>query len=87
MSTATEKVRQEMERFNAALPELMKALQGKWVIFKDGQVQSHHDDETSAYLKAVETYGLEGGFVIAEVREQKPVLLSAAVAFMLGSAA
>lgn len=79
-STA-DKVLQETLRFRAALPELLKDHPGKWVVFKDGQVQSVHDKEVEAYRAGLEKFGRNGGHVIAPVVEQKPAPVTAGVMF------
>ena len=73
-----------MARFRAALPELLKDHAGKWVVFRDGQVVSVHDDEEAAYRAGREAFGLRGGHVVAPVEEQRTIPLTAAFAYGLG---
>ena len=65
--TSADKVLEEAQRFYEKLPELLVELQGKWVVFLDGEVRSVHDDENSAYEVATATFGPEIAFVIAQV--------------------
>jgi len=72
MPTAREMVFTEMVRFRAALPVLLETLAGKWVVFKDGQVVSAHDDEDAAYWAGVQAFGTHGGQVVARVEPERP---------------
>jgi hypothetical protein len=81
MSNNEGKVLAEYERFKARLPELMETSAGKWVVFRDDQVQSVHDSHDAALMSAIESFGLSGGYVIAPVAEVKPTPLTAAVMF------
>jgi hypothetical protein len=78
---SAEKVRQEMDRFYAALPDLKKTLADRWVVYRDGVVHSDHMSEIEAYLAAVKQFGLDGAFVVAQVVDVKPTPLSAAYMF------
>ena len=74
-------VARENGLFLAALPELLKTLKGRWVVYKDNAVQGDYTTELEAYAKGLETYGPEGCFVIAQVEEQKePEYLTASIA-------
>jgi hypothetical protein len=79
--SVAEKVLQETLRFRAAFPKLLKEHPGKWVVFKDGKVQSVHENEADAYRAGLEKFGREGGQVIAPVVEQKPAPVTAGVMF------
>lgn len=79
--TASDRVREEMGRFREALPRLLPELEGRWVVFRDGEVVSVHDDEEQAYRAAVEQFGPAGGQVIARVEPERTVPLSAAVLY------
>jgi hypothetical protein len=76
-----DKVLQETIRFRQALPELLKAHAGKWVVFRDGEVQSVHDSEEEAYRAGLEKFGREGGHVVAPVVEERPAPITAGVLF------
>lgn len=86
MATVSEKVLEETMLFRAALPELLKTHPGKWVVFKDGQVRSVHDDEAHAYESAVKAFGPGSGYVIAPVEETHSTPVTAAVMFGLSYA-
>lgn len=76
-------VLEETKRFQEALPELLKTIGGKWVVFKDNQVVSVHDDPDSAYADGLNTFGLDGTFVIARVELEKATPISAGTIFGL----
>lgn len=76
-----EQVLAETERFHAALPEIMKKHAGRWVVFREGVVASAHDDQDQAYSAGVAEFGIEGGFVVAQVAEVTPTPITAAVMF------
>ena len=77
------KVARENDLFLAALPELLKTLKGRWVVYCDGAVQGNYPTQDEAYKNGLEQYDLEGGFVIAQVEEQNktPTYLTASIAF------
>jgi hypothetical protein len=79
-ATAT-RVLEETKRFRDALPDLLRSCPGKWVVFRDGEVHSIHDTEDSAFRAGVEAFGLRGGQVIAQVKPQKPIPLTAGILF------
>jgi hypothetical protein len=73
---------EESDRFRAALPILIKQYRDKWVLFKDGKVQAVFDDEFSAHCAGVQNFGVDGGFVVAQVVEDTgPVPITAGVFF------
>jgi hypothetical protein len=81
---ARERVFAEMAKFHEALPELLREHQGKWIVFKDGAVQSLHDDEDSAYWAGLKAFGAQGGQVIVLVEEEgAPVPLTASLMFAI----
>ena len=86
MATVSEKVLEETKRFRAAMPKLLDTYRDKWVVFKDGVVDSAHDDEKSAYLAASQKFGPGTGYVIAHVIETRPTPVTAAVLFGLSHA-
>ena len=81
MSDGDEKILEETRRFHAALPELIGTLKGRWVAYRDGEVQGDHLTEEEAYTAALEAFGLDGGFIVARVEELKPAALSASAIF------
>jgi hypothetical protein len=66
-------VREEMDRFIEALPQLLREIPGKWVVFRDAKVQSVHADEESAFSAGHRKFGTKGGQVIAQVAEIRPI--------------
>lgn len=84
MTTRTEAARrvlEETKRFEAKLPELLPQLAGRWVVFRDGVVASDHPNENEAYRAAVQAFGPQGGFVVAEVKPVTATPVTAAVMF------
>ena len=76
-------VAEEYRRFEAALPGLLETLRGRWVVFRNDAVQGDFDTEDAAYGAGVQKFGIDGCFVIAEVKElpTEPELLTASIAF------
>lgn len=71
-----EPVRQEMKRFREALPRLLKGpYAGKWVVFKDGDVRTAHETAAEAHKAGARALGIFGGQVIAQVVEEKPLII------------
>ncbi|MBI5487906.1 MAG: hypothetical protein HY905_11285 [Deltaproteobacteria bacterium] len=75
--TPGEKVKQEMQAFRVALPDLLRDHPGQWVVFIDGKVVDFYVDEESAYGAAIRAFGPHAGFVIAQVAGEKPQPVSA----------
>ncbi len=84
MSTIDEKVARQDQLFRRELPKLLRSDPGRWVIFLDGVV-GVFDSEAEAYKTALQRFGLDGGFVVAQVEEHEPILMSAAFAFSPGT--
>jgi hypothetical protein len=83
MDEIATRVLEESRRFRAKLPELMKTYEGRWVVFRDGDVKDDFEDEEEAYVAAVNAFGVHGGFVIAHVAADtcEPVPVSAGLFF------
>ena len=64
------KVYEESKRFKEALPSLLKTLEGKWVVFRNGEVVCVQDDEEAAYIAGIELFGVYGCHVVAQVKAQ-----------------
>jgi hypothetical protein len=67
-----DKVRAQWEKFIAELPALLKTMPGKWVCYVDA-VRCISDTETRAQRYGLIHYGLDGGFVIAQVVPHEPI--------------
>ena len=83
--TSEDKVRNEMEAFRRALPDLLERHLGKWVVFVDGKVSSLHDTEQDAYGCGMTELGPEAGFVVARVSPEREQPVSYAVYFGIGT--
>ena len=71
---AYEKVRIESERFRAAIPALLTTpLNGRWVVFLDGEVMADFATRDEAHDEGVRRFGYHGGFVIAQVKPQRVI--------------
>lgn len=77
------KVLEETKRFQANLPELMKELEGRWVLYKDGRVTAVFQTEDEAFKAGLETFGLDGGHIVICVEPMDPIPLSAGIMFGL----
>ena len=83
MSQVERRIREESRKFRQRLPELIKRYEGRWVVFRDGDVVEAFDDEGAAYDAGVRRFGVDGGFVIAPVTADvcDPAPVSAALIF------
>jgi hypothetical protein len=63
------------------MPVLLKRIRGKWIVFRDGKVQSQHRTEDAALRAALKAYGVHGGFVIARVEPIEPRPITAGASF------
>ncbi len=75
------RVAQEMRRFEEKLPELKENYSGRWVVFKDGKVHSDHATENDIYAAGIALFGLDGGHVVAILKDIGPVPVSASVLY------
>ena len=83
MADVRETVKEQTRLFMGSLPSLLVAHRGKWVVFREGAVQSEHNTQNDAFKAAVAKFGLNGGFVVAEVRESIATPVTAGVIFGL----
>jgi len=74
-------VLEETRRFRAALPKLMAAHAGQWVVFKNGAVASAHSDRDTAYRSGLTQFGPTGGHVVDRVEPKHAVPVTAGVVF------
>ncbi len=81
MTSAADKVHEEMARFRAVLPKLMESHEGRWVVFHSGDVVADFGSEPEAYEAAIEMLGPEAGFVVARVAPVEPQPISAQILF------
>ncbi len=76
-------VKDQFDKFTGELPRLLQGrFAGRWVVYLNG-VQKDFDDSDTAYRWAVESYGLDAGYVVARVEETEPQWLTAALAYGL----
>ena len=84
MEDLRKQILDETIRFRERLPELLPEYSGRWVVFRDGEVQSVHDSEDDAYRAGLQRFGREGGYIVVRVAEEKPTPVSAGSVFGLG---
>ena len=82
MNEQHRKVLEETKRFWAVLPELLEKMPGRWVLFKDGLVVADFATKKEARRAGLVTFGLDGGQVIAQVRPNIPVVISAGASYV-----
>ena len=58
---------QEEEALFAQKEALLRQYEGKYVLFRDGQVQSLHDTQEEAFTAGVRKYGRDGVFLARKV--------------------
>jgi len=74
------RVRAESRELDRQMPGLLRRMPGKWIVFRDGKVQSQHRSSDDALRAAVGLYGVHGAFVIARVEPIVPRPITAAFA-------
>lgn len=72
MSDHDDKIREQSKKFRAELPALLKTIPGKWVCYMD-VVRSISETENGALRYGLKYYGMDGGFVIAQVVPHEPI--------------
>ena len=70
----------QFTRFEIDLPALMREHQNEWVVYLDG-ARHYAETESDAIRWAFKNLPADAGFVVAQVRQQVPVLMTAAIAF------
>lgn len=73
-----EEVSEEGRLFRAMLPGLLQGpLKGRYVVFREGAIQSDHPTMQEAYRAACERFGYYGGMMIDRVEIPKPIYIPA----------
>jgi len=62
----------EQLAFDSKLDELMVEHAGQFVIFKDGKAAGFYPTFADAHKAALEQFGLEGNFLVSEVKKRGP---------------
>ena len=62
----------EQAAFDSMLDELMVEHAGQFVIFKNGKPVAFYPTFADAHKAALEKFGLEGSFLISEVKKRGP---------------
>jgi hypothetical protein len=84
MSDIEQTVLDEVKRFRAALPQLLTRYRDRWVVWKDGRVQSDHATLDEAYRAGLRKYGPKSGMVVKQVCDDPgPVPVTAGILFGL----
>ncbi|GEM_PF-2851229 len=64
----------EVARYRALLPELLSGdSAGRWVVFKDGAVQSVHEGGYEAWRNGTRRFGMGAPFVVSRVEAREPI--------------
>jgi len=71
-------LKREQEAFEAQLDELLKQHEGEFVLFKDGRPVEFFSDHGAAYSRALDLFGIDATFLIAEVAKSEPRAISVA---------
>lgn len=66
----------EKNHFLEQLPELLKTIPGKWVLFKDGKMLTSGDTLDDVIRFGLDRFGLDTPFLVERVEEQKPMIRS-----------
>lgn len=83
MSNHAEEVLQQTRLFREKVVEVPVEQAGKWVVFESGEIRSFHDNASDAYASAVESFGFDVPYVVAQVVASEPTPISAGVCFGL----
>lgn len=83
LTPGEEKVLLQTLQFEAALPELLSAHAGRWIVWLDG-VRSLHDSEAEAHAWAADNLPPDSGRLVVRVAARRPVVLSGIAAFRFG---
>ncbi len=81
MTDVSARVLEETKRFQANLPVLMRELEGRWVLYKDGRVIDVFQTEDEAFKAGLEKFGLDGAHIVIRVEPMDPVPLTAGIMF------
>jgi hypothetical protein len=65
-------IEEEQRAFDRQLPSLLEKHEGKFVLFKNGQVVEVFDDEGAAYEAGLDRFGIDTIFLIAKIEESDP---------------
>ncbi len=82
LTPGEEKVLLQTLQFEAALPELLSAHAGRWIVWLDG-VRSLHDSEAEAHAWAADNLPPDSGRLVVRVAARRPVVLSGIAVFGL----
>ncbi len=81
MSHTFSAVLEETIRFHAAMPDLLQAYAGRWVVFREGRVSSTHATEDDAYTAGLLAYGRDETYIVDRVERKSAVPLTAAFVY------
>jgi len=71
-------LRREQEAFDEQLDQLLLDHEGQYVVFHGGKVVDFFTDHESAYAAALDRFGLDDTFLVAEIRKYPPQSVSVA---------
>lgn len=68
---AARTIEDEQLAFDKALPSLLEAHTGEYVLFHDGRAVAFCPTRGEAYQQGLETFGLEETFLVSEVKPKR----------------
>lgn len=78
-----ERIRREQEAFDRLLPELLEEHRGRFAVVHDGEVAGFYPSYAEAYEAALERFGCEAVFLVAEVEQSLRYEVSMSLKFEL----
>ena len=66
------KVSQQAKKFREELPTLLLEHGDEWALYLDGVIE-FFDSMSDAYSAGLKRFGIEGGFVVAQVKAQQEI--------------
>lgn len=66
----------EIALFESKLPSLLAEHRGKWIIIKGEEISGPYPDAEAAYLAAAEKHGRDSEFLMREITDRRPRLIS-----------
>lgn len=66
-------LKQEYQVFKQKLPELLRTMEGKFVLIHGSEVAGSWEDEDSAYTAGCQKFGMEPFLVMLVVEQEEPV--------------
>jgi hypothetical protein len=78
---ANDDLKREQQVFDLELPQMLKAHRGQHVVIHDGAIVDFWSTYADAYAAALDRFGLDATFLVAEIREPRVATTSLAWTF------